>query len=349
MVLTLLVGSAGGFIGNKIRIPAGYLIGALIATAILKFFWTNSFVHSHLSLFVQIAAGSVLGAGIKKSDILALRSIIVPTVILIVGMIVMNVTIGFTIHYVSGIDIVTSLLASAPGGVTEMSLVAANMGGNPMVVAMIQLLRFMSVMSISPFVLKKLCDKSLADVPVSSGNNHCEIEASSSVDALKNKKILLTAIISLVAGALGAALPIPVGALMFSMCASAAINIFKEMGAVHNHQRTACQVIAGSLIGSDFRITDTLCQKEYLLAVFVLIIGVLILNILIGLTMSKFGKMDFPTALFASAPGGLSDMALISKDYGADQTKVVVMQLMRLICVIVLFPSVISVACTIFK
>ena len=52
--------------------------------------------------------------------------------------------------------------------------------------------------------------------------------------------------------------------------------------------------------------------------------------------------MDIITALFASAPGGVTDMALIAEDMGADSTKIAGMHSLRLITVIILFPSLIG-------
>ena len=52
--------------------------------------------------------------------------------------------------------------------------------------------------------------------------------------------------------------------------------------------------------------------------------------------------MDPVTALFACAPGGLTDMALIAADLGADSSKVAAMQMMRLVSVIALYPTIIG-------
>ena len=70
-------------------------------------------------------------------------------------------------------------------------------------------------------------------------------------------------------------------------------------------------------------------------------------NILLDLAaawlIQRWTSMDMITALFASAPGGVTDMALIAEDMGADSVKVTGMHTVRLIGVISLYPALISV------
>jgi uncharacterized membrane protein AbrB (regulator of aidB expression) len=47
-------------------------------------------------------------------------------------------------------------------------------------------------------------------------------------------------------------------------------------------------------------------------------------------------------AFLASAPGGVSDMALIAKDLGGDSPKVAILQLARYVCVIAFFSALIK-------
>ncbi|MDQ2086744.1 AbrB family transcriptional regulator [Herbivorax sp. ANBcel31] len=343
MLLTLITGILGGFVGRKLRLPAGYLMGSLLSVAILNSFFYDSAMPSITTLAVQISAGGVLGANINKNDITELKSIIFPSLMLIACMIILNMLIGFAIFSFSSLDLATSLLASAPGGVTEMSLIAVNLGGNAALVAVIQLIRFISVMSISPFVLGKICNKKLSSNDFIKDDKKCEgLVEDKENEYSKKERIAITLTVSIVFGLIGSILPIPAGALTFSMLAVALINIVKKMGRVFKHQRLICQILAGTLIGSSFSFSGFLLKKDFLIAILVLIVGVTVINIFIGILINKVSKIDFPTALFASAPGGMSDMALISKEFGADQTKVVIMQLVRLISVIVLFPSIIK-------
>lgn len=58
--------------------------------------------------------------------------------------------------------------------------------------------------------------------------------------------------------------------------------------------------------------------------------------------IDEIGKWDFPVYCTGTTPGGLTDMALIAADLGADSTKVAGMQMLRLVSVIALYPTIIG-------
>jgi membrane AbrB-like protein len=61
----------------------------------------------------------------------------------------------------------------------------------------------------------------------------------------------------------------------------------------------------------------------------------------IGLSplLARMGRMDRPTALFASVPGGVAEMSVLGESYGARPTTVAIVQLLRVVGVVVLVPS----------
>jgi uncharacterized membrane protein AbrB (regulator of aidB expression) len=58
--------------------------------------------------------------------------------------------------------------------------------------------------------------------------------------------------------------------------------------------------------------------------------------------LSKTSELDLITALFACAPGGATDLALIAEEYGANTPKVSIIQTMRVIGVVVFYPPAIQ-------
>ncbi|MBN2508824.1 MAG: AbrB family transcriptional regulator [Spirochaetales bacterium] len=355
LLITVSTGWAGGFIASRVRVPAGWLTGSLCATALLHLLWPPACLPPELKAVTQILAGSFLGAGFRKQDILAMKGIIRPALLLIPLMMLMNLIIGWGIHLCSGIDIATSLLASAPGGITEMSLVAISLGGDPGLVAFVQLLRFMTVMGISPIFLSLACRgkgaaTSRQPVPSHSGEASQQTEFLPALDRTDSGSTdktpaagdkVLTLAISLVFGFIGTLVPIPAAPLTFSMMACAVFTVMTGRGRVFTRQRMVTQVLAGTLIGSAFQLHTGITIQGLAAAVTVLVLGVVALNLLMGYLIHRIGGMDLPTALFSSTPGGLSDMALLSGEFGADQSRVILMQLLRLFSVIAFFPGLI--------
>jgi membrane AbrB-like protein len=74
-----------------------------------------------------------------------------------------------------------------------------------------------------------------------------------------------------------------------------------------------------------------------------LVVGAAMLTLLIGVglapLLARFGRMDRPTALFGSIPGGVAEMSVLGEGYGARPTSVAIVQLLRVVGVVVLVPS----------
>lgn len=152
--LTMMVATVGGLIGLKLKIPAGALIGAMFAVGIYNIMGRESYIPANVRIAIQIVAGAMIGLQVGKDTILGLKDMVVPAVIIIFGVVVINLVIGLLIAKFSNLDLATSLFASAPGGLTEMTLAANALGADTPKVALLQLLRLVSVITILPLILR---------------------------------------------------------------------------------------------------------------------------------------------------------------------------------------------------
>jgi membrane AbrB-like protein len=153
-------------------------------------------------------------------------------------------------------------------------------------------------------------------------------------------------IVALVAGFIGYLLKVPAGALTLSMAAVGALNIYSGRGYMPLNIRKATQICAGALIGERMTFSDIIALQNVIFPAFILLVGIILVNLILGFLISKISRLDVVTSLLASAPGGLSDMALIAKDLGGDAPKVAILQLVRYICVIAIFPILIKYICS---
>ncbi|MGO4928102.1 AbrB family transcriptional regulator [Fundicoccus sp. Sow4_F4] len=99
------------------------------------------------------------------------------------------------------------------------------------------------------------------------------------------------------------------------------------------------QMIAGSFIGASLSTADLKRLPRLWKAFATIICGLIILNITIGLLLTQVSELSLVTALFASIPGGMGTIPIISQDYGADPITVTVMQFIRMVMGIGVFPS----------
>lgn len=72
-----------------------------------------------------------------------------------------------------------------------------------------------------------------------------------------------------------------------------------------------------------------------------MIIFYLVLNLGLALLLKRLAHLDFVTAFFACAPGGASDMTLMSADFSANVAWVSVFQIIRSVCMIAVYPFIV--------
>jgi len=151
---TVLIAAAGGLIGVYFKIPAGAMICSMLAVALYNILSNQAYVPKNTTIVLQIAAGAMIGARMTKEDILGMKDMIVPIIIIVFGVVIINFSIGLLITKFSKLDMATSLFASAPGGLTEMTLAANDLGADTPKVAILQLLRLVSVITLLPVLLR---------------------------------------------------------------------------------------------------------------------------------------------------------------------------------------------------
>jgi membrane AbrB-like protein len=343
LIMTLLVGLIGGLIALRLKIPAGAMIGSMLAVAVFNILTGSAYFPQNIKIVTQIAAGAFIGAGIKKKDVLDLKYMLKPAVLMVTLMITLDLFMGYLMHKASGIDLITALFAAAPAGVVDMSLISDDMGADSSKVAVLQLVRLMSVMIILPPLIKALSCKDdsikVNDEQVISKKEAVKPEKTKRTNAIN---LTITMVTAFTLGLIGYVLKVPAGTITFSMASVGALNIVSGRGYMPLNLRRFTQVCAGALIGSRMSFSDLLALRIVIVPAFILLVGIILVNLFIGYLISKVGKIGIVTSLLASAPGGLSDMALIAKDLGGDSPKVAILQLSRYICIIGIFPIIIK-------
>lgn len=139
-----------------------------------------------------------------------------------------------------------------------------------------------------------------------------------------------------VGGLIGHVLKIPVGGLIGAKLAVIAVNMLLQPTTVFPDElRVGLQLLFGPMLGSRITKEDLSSLKKIAISAVVMIISMLLINIAIGVAIYNFSSLDVATALFASAPGGMMDMAIISAEFGANPAYVALMQFSRLMFIFV--------------
>lgn len=243
----------------------------------------------------------------------------------------MSVGTGLFICRVSPVDTATAILSSMPGGMTDVALMAPDVGADPARSTALQLVRYLIAILILPQVNVQLCRKY---APESIG---CPPEKRAS--ARTGKNFLVTLAIAAVSGILGKLSHFPAGAMVFPMFAVATFNVRTGNAWLPKRLKLTAQCLAGVNIGVTITLAELLTFRELLLPAAAVAVNCVMVNYLLGFLIHKTCGLDLPTSLFASVPAGMSDMALVSLEQGGDAPKVAVLQLVRYLCVMAFMPS----------
>ncbi len=335
LLLTILIGFAGAYLALRYKVPAGAMVGSLLAVMVFNILFDTAVMPQGLKFYTQAATGAYVGAKISREDVTNLRHIVNPAMILSVVMLCFTVAVGLVICRMSDLTVATALFSMAPAGIADMTLASMDFDAQPSVVALIQTLRVIFVVLLMPFIIRCLAEKQHI-----SAN-----QKEAGEDTAKKRSVLdlfVTAVIGLAFGALGKWMKVPGGAIAFSMLACAGYNIRFEKGFMPLRVRKFVQVFAGSLIGTTVGRSEFYQMLKLSDVVLVAVLSFVVLDLVAGFLIARWTDMDIISALFSCAPGGLTDMTLIASEMGADGVKVAGMHMFRLVSVVALYPSVIE-------
>jgi len=376
----MLVAALGALTFVKLKVPAGAFLGSMLFVAVFNVLSSFAFFPVGASVYIRIFAGALLGSRMTKSDVIAMKSIVLPGVLLVFGMLVLNLLLGYGIYWSTGLELSTALLGSAPGGVQDMALIADDLGANAAQVALLQTVRLLAVLGIFPTLLRAYCRRNIRlgherqlqprqskrrrvtgsvravepegapdlSESIAPGLVHEPTQAAhreSIRESLRSKTLpfVRTMAFASIGGFLLNLTPLPAGAMVGAMLATVLAAIFIKPSYMPGRLRAVIMTFSGALIGSGIGAEDILRLRTIIVPAGILVLVLLAANFVFGILIHKITKLDLTTALFASAAGGLTDMAIIADEMGADSPKVAVLQLLRLICVITLSPTVIKV------
>ena len=182
-ILTLIVATVGGLIGHKLRLPVGGMVGSMIAVIIFNVTTEKAVFYPDLRIALQIFGGAMIGSRIGREDLISMKKIIFPTILLIICMVILNLSFGTMMYVFSDLDAATALFASTPGGVSDMAIISSDLGANPAYVAILQLCRLLTIFVFMPPIFRKIVKNRNSKL---SRNKQLGVE-NSSLEAIREK------------------------------------------------------------------------------------------------------------------------------------------------------------------
>ena len=222
-----------------------------------------------------------------------------------------------------------------PGGMGDTPLIASELGAEMPPVVIMQFVRMVVGIGVFPGMI----------MLVTKGEGETVVEKSAADEPKKKQKVssvpmtVGTLLIAGVFGVIGRKLGVPSGALLFAIIT---ILILKLAGAPIVYPKwikRAAQVLSGAYIGCSVGL-DTLYMLPHLIIPAVIIIGMYMINAFItGNIIHRVCGISKRESMLMVTPAGATDMALISADIGVNSPNLIVLQIVRMLTVISIFPN----------
>ncbi len=106
-------------------------------------------------LYLEVGIGTVIGTSLTKDSLVELQNLWKPAILITFTLVLTGLAIGLWTSRLLKLDVITTILGAAPGGISGMSLVGTEYGvGAP--VATLHAVRLITVLLIIPIIVKLL-------------------------------------------------------------------------------------------------------------------------------------------------------------------------------------------------
>jgi uncharacterized protein len=154
ILFALFLGGIGGYTANYLGLPVGGLLGAMIVIGFLKSIGVPlKELPQWLIIGTQIVLGGYLGTTFTPEMVSTLQSLFIPVVFFSIFVVLNGILVGFIFYWVLKWDLATSLLSTAAGGVTLMTLTAMEVNADPVRVSILHSLRLAIILLTMPTLI----------------------------------------------------------------------------------------------------------------------------------------------------------------------------------------------------
>jgi uncharacterized protein len=142
---TLVIASSGGIAVGLAGMPAGWLSGSIVAVAIASMAGRPMFIPTWLMRTIFVLVGISLGAVVTPATLHGLATYPLSIAVLIIAMTCVGIAGAAYLQVVHGWDKTSAYLAAAPGGMSQVMVVGAEVGADVRAIAIVQTMRIVIV------------------------------------------------------------------------------------------------------------------------------------------------------------------------------------------------------------
>jgi membrane AbrB-like protein len=239
----------------------------------------------------------------------------------------------------SHLDLKTSLISGAAGGIAEMIIFGMSIDASVSVIAFVQLFRIVIFMALIPY-LALVAEKITGISQASRGSNKTAKDASSVLFAKRDYLKMIP--LAFAGGALAAWLKIPTGAMLGAMFAGGGLALLLgKRYRFDDRLRVVAQIGLGLVTGE--RITPQIAGQLGALFVPAIVVTLVMLIgcTLLAILLYKTSDWTLTTCLLCAAPAGLSQIASFAEEVGADPLTASVFHTARIVGIVTFYPLIV--------
>lgn len=320
--LGLAVGAAGGAVAAALGTPLPWLLGALIATALVGLAGFPLAIPVRARQAGQVVVGCAVGLYFTApvaAEVAAygLHMVGVGLVSILAG-----AGLALVLARVAGVDRKTAYFASLPGGVAEMAVLAERHGGDAALVALAQSLRIVCVVLVVPPTLTVL------------GVTGTQVSDTLALPVRAPTLIAMLALAGLLAVGLDRA-RVTNPWLLGGLCVGVAVALSELPGSrVPGWGVDAAQVLIGSALGARFGRGVLLRLRVFAACAAAGTSMLIVLGALLAWLLSAATGLPVATLVLAAAPGGVAEMSITAKVLGLGVPLVTAFHVVRIVLII---------------
>jgi hypothetical protein len=151
----ILGAPVGAWVAGRLKLPLPGLLGPIITTAAIGLAgYPAPPVPRPLMFVAQLAFGAYLGIAMTLESLRQLGKVLPYAVGGSIALLGFTTLLGFGLTLLTPVNLLSAFLGTAPGGLTEMCVVALTLGADAAFVLAFQLFRLFSILLVAPPLLK---------------------------------------------------------------------------------------------------------------------------------------------------------------------------------------------------
>lgn len=323
----ILVAGLGGLAFHLLGVPAAWLSGAMVAAAAWGAFGLARPMPRPLAETAMLVSGATMGAGITPEAVAAIGRYPASLALLALSVVAATGASVLWLTRVSGWRRDDAILASSPGALSTVLVIAAERKAAVVPIAVVQSIRIFVLIALLPSLVVQLGGGSGTLLP----GEGLAVASPAGLAAVLAGGLAA----GLVLERLRVAAPILLGATVVSAAFHAA---GWAPGVVPPPIAVVGLVLIGAFIGERFRTLQLASLARALPAALASLVISTAVSLLFGAAAAAAARVGFADAMVAFAPGGLEAMMVLALILGLDPLYVGVHHLARFLGIATALP-----------